>query len=131
MLINFSSFVKFSVPSVCLQYMSLMAELGQGPRPPTAGTAAGGGVMGARPLIHQHQSQASIACCSYSFTIYRRHRCIGSLGRSIGPCQHLMALNYRSAGEALEFRWICSSHLLHGLSGLHFHEWRPQRRLDV
>jgi len=49
-----------TVIDVCLQYMSLMAELGQGPAPATGVfTAGAGGSIGARPQIHQHQSRVN------------------------------------------------------------------------
>ena len=44
---------------MCLQYMSLMAELGQGPAPVTQ-SGAGSNITGARPQIHQHQSQVNM-----------------------------------------------------------------------
>jgi len=54
--------------------MSLMAELGQGTRPPTSMPVGGygGGITGARPQIHQHQSRVITSCnfqadcCVYS-----------------------------------------------------------------
>lgn len=53
---------------MCLQYMSLMAELGQGPPPTTGGFTAGAASTGARPQIHQHQSRVNypLTCMNHT-----------------------------------------------------------------